>query len=397
MPVAPPTEAPAGERALIEATCAHYRAVVLEEMSAIVARHGRPGASLYAHMLDYPMRPAKALRPTLCVVAARALGTTEESVLTSAAAIELLHNAFLVHDDVEDESLLRRGEATLQRGIGLAGAVNVGDGMLALALRALLDNTRTVGLGPALDTLLALSDTLQRTVEGQDVELAWIAQNACRFEADTFRARYEEMVFLKTAAYSFVAPLRVAAIAAECGADLRAHLDAYGRHLGIAFQIADDLLNLQADAGGYGKELAGDLWEGKRTLILLHALHREADEALLKQAIDALSRPRPTPAALESERRIDRLIRDGAVPASARDALLGALHGRSGAARSAADVDVLSRLIARNGSTAYARGVAEEHVALALAALGRARPALAPGEPQDFLWALPRHVITRLR
>lgn len=139
-------------------------------------------AELYSLMLDYPLRHAKGLRPALCIATSRALGTTLEAVVPSAAAFELLHNAFLIHDDVEDESLYRRGEPTLQRQVGVPVAVNVADGMFALALTPLLENTEVIGLGPALDVLERISRAILITVEGQATELMWVRDNRWRFE-----------------------------------------------------------------------------------------------------------------------------------------------------------------------------------------------------------------------
>jgi geranylgeranyl diphosphate synthase type II len=88
-------------------------------------------------MLDYPLREAKALRPAMCIATCRALGGSTEGVLQSATVLELYHNAFLIHDDVEDESEKRRDGTTLHRAHGVPVAINVGDGMLALALEPL--------------------------------------------------------------------------------------------------------------------------------------------------------------------------------------------------------------------------------------------------------------------
>src|SRR5215831_4688897 len=100
---------------LVDRICARCRERVLHQLDGVVKRYTWSENDFERLLLDYPLRPAKGLRPSICIAAARTLGATEEAVLTSAAAIELLHNAFLIHDDVEDESLFRRGEHTLQR------------------------------------------------------------------------------------------------------------------------------------------------------------------------------------------------------------------------------------------------------------------------------------------
>ena len=105
----------------IDGFCGACRRTTLTEIRHILRMHRWNHEELDELVLDYPLRAAKGLRPALCIATARSLGATEDAVITSAAVIELLHNAFLIHDDVEDESLFRRGEPTLQRGTHGAG------------------------------------------------------------------------------------------------------------------------------------------------------------------------------------------------------------------------------------------------------------------------------------
>jgi geranylgeranyl diphosphate synthase, type II len=388
----------------IERFCALCRQTVLAELRHILAaQRGRD--ELDPLILDYPLRPAKGLRPALCIATARALGACEDAVITTAAVIELLHNAFLIHDDVEDESLFRRGEPTLQRSHGLPVAVNVADAMFALALLALLDNLERLGLRASLEIFEHIAGMLWTTVGGQALELAWIRANT--WQLADYRAAYEDMVVRKTATYSFVTPVRIAAVAADAAPEVRRALDAFAPHVGIAFQIADDLLNLRDDTDGYGKEALGDLWEGKRTLILLHAMNATADAPELARALAILARPRPSPEprdeGLEAVRRaLDEQRAAGHVDGPGYAALSAALE-RAARARAGrepkcdADVRALRALIDRGGSIAYSHGVALEHVHAAERALRSCEPALAPGEPRDFLAALPAYVLGRLR
>src|SRR6185503_211786 len=126
---------------------------------------------LYDLVMDYPLRPAKALRPSLCIATCRALGGMLEAVLPSAAVLELYHNAFLIHDDIEDDSVKRRGGDTLHLAYGVPIAINVGDTMLAMALDPLLDNMRLVGMGKALRVLRTVSRMARESAEGQAIEL----------------------------------------------------------------------------------------------------------------------------------------------------------------------------------------------------------------------------------
>ncbi len=236
------------------------------------AQRGSNG--LYDLILDYPLRGGKALRPALSIATCLGLGGHLEAILPTAATLELYHNAFLIHDDIEDESWWRRGKPTLHIDHGIPIAVNVGDAMLSLSLQPLLDNVERVGLGPALRILRAVAHMTRRTVDGQALELDWVRNNTWQLDD----ADYLKMVELKTSWYSFITPLQVGAVAAGAGPEQLEPLESLGRHLGAAFQITDDLLNLRADPEEYGKEIGGDLWEGKRTLMLLHAL-RSAETA----------------------------------------------------------------------------------------------------------------------
>ena len=123
-------------------------------------------------------------------------------VLRSAWAIELWHKAFLVHDDIEDKSELRRAEPTLHRKYGVPIAVNVGDGMLALSMSSLLANTEIVGVGKALRMLETVSRMAQESAEGQMMELDWIAKGSWTL-TDT---SYVRMVYQKTTWYSSTTP-----------------------------------------------------------------------------------------------------------------------------------------------------------------------------------------------
>jgi geranylgeranyl diphosphate synthase, type II len=227
-----------------------------------------PRRHLYGPLADYPRRGGRMLRPSLCIATARAFGATVDDALRTAVALELLHNAFLVHDDVEDESDERRGRPTLNALHGAAIAVNVGDALALLGLRALIDNRHTLGQRLALRVMEEAERMARESIEGQALELGWRRDNAIRLgDGD-----YLEMVLKKTCWYTTIYPSRVGAlIGTRCDRDLDRFVR-FGFFLGAAFQIRDDLLNLEGDPARYGKELGGDLWEGKRTLMLVHLL-----------------------------------------------------------------------------------------------------------------------------
>jgi geranylgeranyl diphosphate synthase, type II len=218
---------------------------------------------------DYPDRGGRSLRSVLCMAMARSFGATTEEAVNSAVAIELLHNAFLVHDDIEDASEERRGAPTLHTIHGVPIAINVGDALTVLSLRPLLDNRKLLGPHVAMRILEEAEHMARETVEGQAIELGWRRSNA----VDLGEEDYLRMVLKKTCWYTTIFPSRVGVlIGTRDNADLDRFLH-FGFFVGAAFQIQDDLLNLVGDPARYGKERDGDLWEGKRTLMIVHLLN----------------------------------------------------------------------------------------------------------------------------
>jgi geranylgeranyl diphosphate synthase type II len=221
---------------------------------------------LYRLVRSYPRRPSKAIRPALCLAACRAFGGTDADSFPVAVAIEMLHNAFLVHDDIVDVSLRRRGRETLRASDGMELALNAGDALAVLANQVLRRHVH--GLDRALgDRVLEEFETMAlRTLEGQATELGWRRDNVTALEPED----YLDLIMHKTCWYTTIHPLRVGALLGSGGrADVRPMVR-FGFHLGAAFQIRDDVLNLVGDEALYGKEINGDLHEGKRTLILIH-------------------------------------------------------------------------------------------------------------------------------
>ena len=198
-----------------------------------------------------------------------------------AVAIELLHNAFLVHDDIADGSEMRRGRPTLAATHGLAAALNAGDGLAIVASQVLRRATRRLDRDIA-DLVMEEFDTMaMRTLEGQATEIGWQLDNAWRICAPQ---DYLELIMHKTCWYTTIYPLRVGAIMGSGGTADLVPMVRFGFHFGAAFQIRDDLLNLVGDEQTYGKEILGDIYEGKRTLSLVHlmATARGADRDLVR-------------------------------------------------------------------------------------------------------------------
>jgi geranylgeranyl diphosphate synthase type II len=300
---------------LVSRTLAEARRDVLAELQRIFDERRRTGyGPLYDLIADYPFREGKGLRPAICFAACRAAGGRTEQALLSATALELFHNAFLVHDDVEDDSEFRRGQVTMLRAQGVPIAVNVGDATNVLAVGALLGNTEHIGVRKALLVFREVERMARESSEGQAIELGWIAEG--RF--DLSDRDYVRMAYKKTCWYTVIAPLRVGVI---CGSapGLLAPLDDELQQLvelgflaGIAFQIHDDLLNLEADENLYGKENAGDLWEGKRTIMLLHFI-RTAPKRDRERALRLLRLPRRKKKADEVRWLLEAMINAGSL------------------------------------------------------------------------------------
>ncbi len=270
------------------------REAVREALTQLLQELRQTGyGPLYDQLGDYPFREGKGLRPAICFAACRAMGGLDHQAVTSAAALELFHNGALLHDDIEDVSEFRRGRDTLFRKHGVPVAINVGDATNVLSLSLLLRNVEVLGVRKALQILREVERMSRESVEGQAIELDWIRQQT--FDLDD--QDYVRMAYKKTCWYTVIAPLRIGVI---CGsppgpaAPLEEELTGLielGALAGIAFQIHDDLLNLEADEGLYGKEISGDLFEGKRTVMLLHFV-RTAPRPLRERALRLLRRPR---------------------------------------------------------------------------------------------------------
>ena len=266
MIAAPRVASGSGLPAELGTQLARYRRQVSAVVMAAVPDR-EPKTHLYELVSSQLANEGKGLRPALCLATCGAFGGDAQRALPSAAAIELLHNAFLVHDDIEDGSEYRRGRPTLHQRYGIPLALNAGDALNALSARVLRQNLELLGPELAARIFDEFDHMSLETIEGQAMELGWIRNNDC----ETSEEDYLRMVLKKTSWYSFIHPARIGALIARPGRELDA-FNRFGHYLGAAFQIQDDVLNLVGDRDKYGKEIGGDLLEGKRTLILSHLL-----------------------------------------------------------------------------------------------------------------------------
>ncbi|HEY3627718.1 MAG TPA: polyprenyl synthetase family protein [Terracidiphilus sp.] len=250
-----------------------------------------PRRYLYDLVADYPRRGGRRFRPSLCIATARAFGAPMELALRTAVSIEMIHNAMLIHDDVEDESEQRRGQPTMHVAQGVPIAINVGDALSLLAMRPLLDNRSFLGPDISLRILEETERMARESAEGQAFELGWRRDNV----TNVSEADYLLMVLKKTCWLGTIHPSRMGTLIGSRGTIDLDRCIRLGFFLGAAFQIQDDLLNLDGDPQAYGKELGGDIREGKRTLMLIHLLQeatageRDRVFAMLGQARDSRS------------------------------------------------------------------------------------------------------------
>jgi geranylgeranyl diphosphate synthase type II len=251
----------------VEHTLARYRDLTRRHALDVVERHA-PSPHTRTPAVAALDDGGKGLRPALCLATCEAFGGSLEQALPSAAAVELLHTAFLVHDDVEDDSPLRRGSPAVHRRVGPARAINAGDALAVLGTTALQDNERLLGPRLASRVWAEFAFMARQTVDGQARELDWVHDG----HLDLTPEDYLDLVMQKTCWYTTVLPLRVGALVGAGEAAPLVALLRFGFFLGAAFQIRDDLLSLVGSPQRHGKEPLGDLREGKRTLMLVHLL-----------------------------------------------------------------------------------------------------------------------------
>ncbi|MEM6784200.1 MAG: polyprenyl synthetase family protein [Bacteroidota bacterium] len=208
----------------------------------------------------------KRLRPVLLLLTAEALGADLRAAMPAALAVEVFHNFTLVHDDIMDRAAQRRGRATVHRVWDESTAILVGDSMMGLSYDLLAQTPS----GDLRTMLQVYNRMVARLCEGQTLDMAFEQTDAVTVED------YLCMIEGKTAAL-LECCFELGALVAEADTSARAHVLRAGRELGRAFQIQDDLLDLTAQAPGWGKTIGGDLLEGKKAYLLLTALERTSD------------------------------------------------------------------------------------------------------------------------
>ena len=327
-----------------------YASSVGDVINSYIPRGTHPDMDtyLYGPLLEFSRNGGKRHRPLICFAACMAVGGDVSRAISSAAAIEHFHTAALIHDDIADDAELRRGEPCLHLREGLGLAINMGDLGLQLV-------NGTVAKDPSLDdatkvrVLNELIDMTRRTIEGQALDIGWARDG----RYDITPEDYLVMATCKTAHYSGAVPLAIGAIV---GGGTEAQIEGlrnYGLDTGLAFQIQDDLLNLVGKAESTKKGFRDDITEGKRTLVVVHALQN--------------------------------------LQGASRDRLIELLSSRT---KDPAELEEAVAIMTESGSIDYARGYAENLTSIAK---NRLFDMLAPSPARDILVSMADWFVNRLK
>ena len=229
----------------------------------------------YAMIREYPMRQGKYFRPALVLLSAEMFGGDIEKALLTAAAMQTSEDWCLIHDDFEDASEERRStqneyKPALHRIFGNELAVNAGDALHVIMWKMLGDNVRLLGNKTGWKVYDKFVDILMKTTEGQYLELSWIRNN----RVSLTEKEYYRMIYAKAGYYTVTGPLQLGALVAGAPDSEVRKIAEWGVPFGCAFQIWDDVMNLTVESKVQGKEMAGDILEGKRTLALIDLLEK---------------------------------------------------------------------------------------------------------------------------
>jgi len=218
---------------------------------------------------DYPQRKGKYIRPSLVLLTAQAMGFNVDKAIPTAAAMQISEDWILGHDDIEDQSEQRRGLPAIQKIYGNSLAMNAGDDLHILMWKVVNNNFSVLDSSLAQKIHQEFFDMINRTILGQTIEIKWTEEN--RFDLTD-----EDILLIlesKTGYYTIAGPMRLGAILGGASEEQLESIYRFGVMLGRSFQIIDDLLDLTSDFSGQKKQLGNDIYEGKRTIMLVHLLN----------------------------------------------------------------------------------------------------------------------------
>ena len=222
----------------------------------------------YEMIKEYPLRQGKYFRPGLVMLGAQLFGGKAKKALLTAAAMQTSEDWLLIHDDIEDHSDQRRHKPTLHKMHGEELAINAGDALHILMWKILGDNARMLNNATGWNIFNKMNEILLKATEGQYLELQWIREKRILISKNN----YLDMIKRKTAWYTVIGPLQLGAMVAGATKYQIKSIETWGLPFGYAFQIWDDYMNICTSGKKQGKELGGDILEGKRTLMLSHLL-----------------------------------------------------------------------------------------------------------------------------
>ena len=254
---------------------ATMREAIEDDLKQVIARSNGPGMEEFRAMLAYHLgwegqgagraAQGKRIRPLLVLLVASAIGGDWQKALPAASAVELIDNFSLIHDDIEDNSPVRRGRLTVWKIWGIPQAINAGDAMFTTAHLALLGLEKTTSCETALKAARIVQETCLQLTQGQYLDMAYENRKDLSLDA------YWQMVGGKTASL-LAACTQLGALVAGANVDVLHAYRKFGRYLGLAFQAQDDLLGMWGDEALTGKSAESDLVTGKKSLPVLYGL-----------------------------------------------------------------------------------------------------------------------------
>jgi geranylgeranyl diphosphate synthase type I len=249
-----------------------------EKLRSTIAKTDEESLTELNYMLSYHLglegdepggsASGKRIRPLILLLTTEAAGGNWQTALPAAASVELIHNFSLIHDDIEDNSPLRRGRPTLWKKWGIAQAINTGDAMFTMAFLALYGLTQSLPSSLILSAIQILHETCLHLTQGQYLDISYEGRGDLNIDA------YWPMVSGKTAAL-LAACTEIGSLVAGADEDTRLKYHQFGHSLGLAFQAKDDLLGVWGDAALTGKSNESDLITGKKSLPVLYGLELE--------------------------------------------------------------------------------------------------------------------------
>jgi geranylgeranyl diphosphate synthase, type I len=248
------------------------------ELQRQISRLDEPRTKIFHEMLTYhmgwtgegsgPEATGKRIRPLLVLLTASSCGADWKLALPAAAAVELVHNFSLVHDDIQDNSPKRRGRLTVWKKWGAPMAINVGDALFVISNQAMMDLSKNHPAETVVRTASILHDTCLELTRGQFLDMSYEKRNDLRIED------YWPMIGGKTAAL-ISACTQIGAILGKADEQTIEQYRIFGRDLGLAFQVQDDILGIWGDEMLTGKSAASDLVEGKNSLPVLYGISQK--------------------------------------------------------------------------------------------------------------------------